>query len=591
MDHSLQEFYNKRVEESESRIRELSSRIWRISGLRLLVFLLAVAGIWWVWDEWKVAIGIGVAGLALFVYLVRISARLGAKKRFFQKKRDINLAEGKALEGEVAEFRDGLGFQSGDHAYSHDIDLFGPGSFFQHLNRSALPDGERKLAGWLLSNDLEQLDKKQQAIQELRDLVDWRQDYAAHASLVRNVVSNANILTFLKDYKPFLSSSTVWLTWIFGILSGGVVALAALSVITGLMVFYWTLIGLGIAGRYFKSVSKLQQATTQIKTTFSQYSRLMEMLEETRFEAELLKNQASQINQGEEKPSEILHKFSRALDQLDQRNNLLFAFVGNGFFLWDLIQARRIEKWIAQYGPLVEQWFDTLATFDAWQSLANYAYNHPNFSFPELKPEAQTLLQADQLGHPLIHSRVRVDNDLTIGHGQFFIITGANMAGKSTFLRTVSLSMVMANVGLPVCAKRYDYRPIKLITSMRTTDSLQKDESYFFSELKRLKYIVDHMAKDEYFIVLDEILKGTNSEDKKNGSKKFVEKLVSTGSTGIIATHDLSLCELADRIEVVRNYFFEAKIENDELHFDYLIKSGICRNMNASFLLKKMEIV
>ena len=165
------------------------------------------------------------------------------------------------------------------------------------------------------------------------------------------------------------------------------------------------------------------------------------------------------------------------------------------------------------------------------------------------------------------------------------------MAGKSTFLRTISLSIVMANIGLPVCAKKFEYSPIKLITSMRTSDSLADDESYFFSELKRLKFIVDTIKDDDYFIVLDEILKGTNSKDKAIGSKKFIKKLVDSGSTGIIATHDLSLCEIEEELKQVNNFYFDAEIKNNDLHFDFKLKKGVCKNMNASFLLKKMEIV
>ena len=165
------------------------------------------------------------------------------------------------------------------------------------------------------------------------------------------------------------------------------------------------------------------------------------------------------------------------------------------------------------------------------------------------------------------------------------------MAGKSTFLRTVSLHIVMSNVGLPVCAKSSQYSPVKLITSMRTTDSLTDDSSYFFSELTRLKYIVEAIKTDDYFIILDEILKGTNSTDKAIGSKKFVEKLVASKATGIIATHDLSLCEIEKELQAVKNYYFDAQIVNDELFFDYTFKKGICQNMNASFLLKKMNIV
>lgn len=165
------------------------------------------------------------------------------------------------------------------------------------------------------------------------------------------------------------------------------------------------------------------------------------------------------------------------------------------------------------------------------------------------------------------------------------------MAGKSTFLRTVGLSIVMANNGLPICAQSFAYTPIKLISSMRTTDSLSDNESYFFSELKRLKHIIDTIENEEHFIILDEILKGTNSKDKAKGSQQFVEKLVRTKSTGIIATHDLSLCELEGQLSEVKNYYFDAEIVNDELYFDYKLKNGVCQNMNASFLLRKMGIV
>ena len=201
------------------------------------------------------------------------------------------------------------------------------------------------------------------------------------------------------------------------------------------------------------------------------------------------------------------------------------------------------------------------------------------------------VLKSKNAGHPLLDPAKSVLNDITIDGGQFFIITGANMAGKSTFLRTVSLQIMMANVGLPVCAESVSYSPIKLITSMRTTDSLTDDESYFFSELKRLRYIVDEIQTDRYFIVLDEILKGTNSTDKALGSKKFVERLVKSKSTGIIATHDLSLCEVANEYDAVKNHYFDAEIIDNELHFDYTFKDGICQNMNASFLLKKMGII
>ena len=278
------------------------------------------------------------------------------------------------------------------------------------------------------------------------------------------------------------------------------------------------------------------------------------------------------------------------LDALEQRANLLISVPGNAFFQMDRYNTNRIEKWIKTNKNEVGSWFEVIAFFDAYNSLGNFAFNHPNYTFPKINNN-QTTVKANQLGHPLIAEDKLVYNDLRIDREHFFVITGANMAGKSTFLRTVSLHIVMANCGLPVCATTSEYSPIKLITSMRTADSLTDDASYFYAELKRLKLIVDKIKTDTYFVVLDEILKGTNSKDKAIGSRKFVEKLSASHSTGIIATHDLSLCEVAKENNKVENYFFEAFINGKELTFDYTFKKGVCENMNASFLLENMGIV
>ena len=353
--------------------------------------------------------------------------------------------------------------------------------------------------------------------------------------------------------------------------------------------------GLGITGLFLKKTSILYQNSNLAKDTFKQYHQLLLQIEKEEFISDILKEKQEQIKTENKKASAIFNDFSKTLDAFDQRNNIIFGIFGNAFALWDIKQSYKIELWIEKYHNQVEKWFEVIAFFDAQNSLANYVFNHPKHSFPKITNNNDFTIKAKQLGHPLLNKEKRIDNDFTIDSKEFFIITGANMAGKSTFLRTVSLSIVMANIGLPVCAKSFVYKPIHLITSMRTSDSLTDDESYFFSELKRLKFIVDAInpktATKQYFIILDEILKGTNSKDKAIGSRKFVEKLVKSNSTGIIATHDLSLCEITNELPQVKNYYFDAEIINDELHFDYTFKDGICQNMNASFLLKKMEIV
>jgi DNA mismatch repair ATPase MutS len=329
---------------------------------------------------------------------------------------------------------------------------------------------------------------------------------------------------------------------------------------------------------------------SKIQDTFHQYHFLLGLLEQEKFSSEILKKNQSLIHSEKKKASAIFKEFSKAIDDLDQRNNMLFGIFANGFLLWDLRQSYKLEKWISAYRQNVKKWFEVIEFTDAYNSLGNFVFNHPAYVFPKIINEKGGI-STTKLAHPLLDPKKRIANDFAIDDEEFFIITGANMAGKSTFLRTVSLQIVMSNIGLPVCAEACSYSPIKLITSMRTSDSLSDDESYFFSELKRLKFIVDEIKTDRYFIILDEILKGTNSSDKAIGSKKFIRKLVNSNSTGIIATHDLSLCEITSELSQVKNHYFDAEIINDELYFDYKFKDGICQNMNASFLLRKMEIV
>ncbi|MEX1384005.1 DNA mismatch repair protein MutS, partial [Lutibacter sp.] len=461
---------------------------------------------------------------------------------------------------------------------------------FQYCNRTVTVEGKNELFSELTSNKILDINKKQTGIKELSVKPIWRQHFSAIGSLVKVEHPAKEIINWIYNYKAAFPKFFKYLPAVFSVLSLTLIVALGFQLIPEIVVLFWLFIGLGISGFYVKKINEFARNTGNAKDTFKQYHKLLNEIENTNFTSEILKNKQLEIQSEVKKASTIFKEYSKLLDALDQRNNDIIAILGNGFFLRDLNQVYKIEKWIATYKDKVEQWFKVIAFFDAQNSLANFAFNHPKYVFPEIKADSN-VIKATNLGHTLLKETQRIDNDFTIKNQQFFIITGANMAGKSTFLRTVSLSIVMANVGLPVCAEHFEYSPIKLITSMRTSDSLVEDESYFFSELKRLKFIVDEIENDNYFIILDEILKGTNSTDKAIGSKKFVQKLVASNSTGIIATHDLSLCEIEKELTEVKNYYFDAEIIKDELHFDYQLKDGICKNMNASFLLKKMKIV
>ncbi|MDT0558566.1 DNA mismatch repair protein MutS [Ichthyenterobacterium sp. W332] len=584
-------FYKTQLELNQSDSKRIFKQMGLLSILRLSVFMLSAFGIYLTFQNWKISIIVGLTGTAVFLFLLSKYTDLKAKRALHKRLVVINKEELGIASGHFYHREDGSEFQNPKHYFSLDIDLFGRGSFFQYINRTTINEGTVTLVKYLLSNSIINIETKQEAIKELSNLPEWRQYYSATAQGVNVEHSAVSIIKWLKDYKPFLNKSIYWLTLGFSVGSVVIIALGILEFIPIEYIGYWLLLGLSITGKYLKSINKVAQHTEKAKDTFRQYALLLEQIEKNQFNSALLKEQQQKIESEFLKASQIFSKFSKTLDALDNRNNFMSAIFGNGYLLWDIRQTYHVEQWISVYASKVEDWFEVVTFFDAYNSFANYAFNHPEFNYPEITDKDITILAID-LGHPLLDNNKRINSDLKLHEERFFIVTGANMAGKSTFLRTVALHIVMANVGLPVCAKASAYKPIKLITSMRTTDSLTDDSSYFFSELTRLKFVVDTIEKDtNYFVILDEILKGTNSTDKAIGSRKFVEKLVKLNATGIIATHDLSLTEIETELDAVKNYYFDAEIINDELSFDYKLKQGVCQNMNASFLLKKMEIV
>ena len=588
--NNLQEFYTTKVNGFEKQIEALNKQLFTFSILRLLIFLGTIVAIYFASVDAKYVIGVLCVGIPLFLYLVSKYTNLKHQKSKLEALKEINAVELQVLKRDYSNLPNGKEYADDIHYFSQDIDLFGEGSFYQVSNRTKLAEGSLLLADIYKENSINEIKEKQEAIAEIAAKVDWRQEFSAMAALTKTETSTHTIATWLKNYKSFVPKAMKFIPSVFSIISVTIFIAYFLDYLPESVLITWLVLGMVIVGLFTKKVTNLGQSASKMKSTFDQYNQLLTMIEETEFTSNLLKRQKANILSNGEQNSKVLKKFASLLSNLDRNNNLLYLIFANGFFLRSLTDCLAVEKWIEEHGKSVETWFNTIAFFDAYNSLGNFAFNHPNFTYPTITDD-EVVLNSKNAGHPLLDPKKSILNDITIESGQFFIITGANMAGKSTFLRTVSLQIMMANVGLPVCAQEVSYSPIKLITSMRTTDSLTDDESYFFSELKRLRYIVDEIQVDRYFIVLDEILKGTNSTDKALGSRKFVERLVKSKSTGIIATHDLSLCEVANEYNAVKNHYFDAEIIDNELHFDYTFKDGICQNMNASFLLKKMGII
>ena len=325
----------------------------------------------------------------------------------------------------------------------------------------------------------------------------------------------------------------------------------------------------------------------------STYVRLIELADKQSMESPLLIALKKEFESHGKKASEVLGMLAKELDRLDLRNNLILYALLEGSLFWQLRQMLRIERWKEEYGTHLLQWLEALGRLDALCALGTFAFNHKEYTYPIITDQP-FVFRAKDMGHPLMPRKQCVVNDVEIPQRPYFlIITGANMAGKSTYLRTIGCNYILACIGAPVCCSSLEIYPAHLMTSLRTSDSLAHNESYFFAELKRLQQILERLKNgEEMFIILDEILKGTNSMDKQKGSFALVKQLLQLKTNGIIATHDLLLGDLIQHFpDEISNYCFEADIQNDELTFSYKLREGIAQNMNACFLMQKMGIV
>jgi len=535
--------------------------------------------------------------LVIFIYLLMLYSRHLAKQQYLLNLELINQNEIKAGEGDFSIFPDGSSFIAKGHDFSYDTDIFGPGSLFQFLNRTCTGYGSEVLACWL-SDPYELrtvLRERQQTVAEIGLKIIWRQSFLA-TGINRNLDRN-NILGMTKWLALGQKNKSSAVRRICLLALPSLACITLLLTVAGL-VHYSIFVSIFLANLLIvfvnlKNTQSVHEELTGRYNFLSSLGSLIELIESEQFESTLIEKMKEDIKGSRLSAVKALKELSGIIRAFDSRLNIFVGFIFNGLFLWDLHCLRKLDGWKAAYGKKFPAWLDMLGQVDAFISLGNYAYNNPEFVYP-LPSDDMTPFKARQLGHPLIDNSKRVCNDFVLpSKGMICIITGANMAGKSTFLRTVAVNMILAMVGAPVCALEMKFLPTRLFTSMRTTDSLTSNESYFYAELKRLRQLQQMVLTGENILfILDEILKGTNSEDKSLGSRLFLNKIISLGGTGLIATHDTTLGRLEEEYpEVIINKCIEVEIDGEIIHFDYKLRDGIASKKNAVLLMKQMGII
>lgn len=587
--------YQEVIDRKQTEIKRLNKHILGVSIARILLFILICIILYHHWDSQRIIAFTLIFGITLFISLIKIHNKLYEQKNRNEKIILINQQELNALKGHFEDLPMGEEFMNPDHFYSLDLDVFGKNSLFQLINRTCTPIGKTKLAEWLNNHLLDRTEiiERQIGIKQLINKVEFRQDFQLTGLTNEKQLSEESLDQWIRETLYQKNKKIKKAPLFVGIIN---IAMFALVVLHILPISLW--ITIFTAFIFFNAY-----LTTRIKTkpeknseglmTLSTYASLFNLIEKEAFESKILSALLKDCYINEVPPSMQLKKIISYADNIKQRNNIVIALVLNGLFLWEFNLMLKIEEWKSNHETMLAKWTNTLSQFDALSSLANFAYNHPSYTFPEIT-EQQFIVSGQNIGHPLMKRKDCITNpvDMTT-KGSFIIITGANMAGKSTFLRAVGVNYLLACIGSVVFADTLTVTPNQLITSLRTNDSLVENESYFFAELKRLKRIVDSLAKGmNLFIILDEILKGTNSKDKLIGSVKLIEQLLNREANGLIATHDLELTHLEAKYpKQIRNLCFESTIENGELRFDYKLKEGVVKNMNACFLMEKMGII
>lgn len=605
----IETIYSNMVKESQQKLSKVQQQIYRIGTLRLLLFVAGVAGIIYFWSEnWIVLGGIAFVTLLPFILLIKYHNRLFYQKDYLEKMIEVNQQELSALNYDTSTFDDGEEFIDPSHLYTFDLDVFGVHSLFQYINRTCTQLGKNRLGHWLdkhLTNK-EKIIERQEAIRELAPELKFRQRFRILGLLHKGKTADE------AELKAWAVSPSVFRTnkflRILPMLVAGTNILCIALVIAGFLSaniggFIWMCF-LIASFSFTKRISKVQAVYGKKLQILGTYAKLLHLMDEQQMISTLLKSIKEEIGGEKRKASYSIQRLDKLMNELDQRNNYFMYTVLNGSFFWELWQIMRIEAWKEQYAAELPRWLTAIGDIDALNSLATFAYNHPDYTYPALLNQTEVYtgnseclqsfrLCAQSMGHPLMQRDRCVHNNIDMEKRPFFIIiTGANMAGKSTYLRTVGINYLLACIGAPACATQMKLYPAQLITSLRTSDSLNDNESYFFAELKRLKLIIDKLqAGEELFIILDEILKGTNSMDKQKGSFALIKQFMTLKANGIIATHDLLLGTLIELFpDNIRNYCFEADITNNELTFSYRMRPGIAQNMNACFLMKKMGI-
>lgn len=595
-DRLPEKIYQQQIEKLKESLERLLQKKNLLGWLRLIVFLATIIISFKIFAD-SGAIGLlpALVGFALFLCLVFIATDNNEKIENTKTLININEEELENLNHNFSKSLTGIEYLPPHHDYAHDLDLFGTSSLFQLLNRCSSEQGKELLAHNLLYPLTQKLViKRQEAVAELSPAVEWRQQFQSFSRQTAITTSTeTKIINWLseedKHFKSPLWKVFVWLYTIITLSSAAAAVAGFIPSSTFLFLFtLYFIISIILSRNTIKPYIQLSKIVREISTV----EKLLTWMENKKLVSPLLAQMQQNLVVENRNASAQIRKLKSILDKFDLRLNIVGPLFMNSFLLWDVRQMIALNEWRRKNKPIVPRLFETIAEMEVLNSLAAVHFNYPHWSFPKFV-DTYFFFESNELGHPLIPEKERVNNDFKVEHNtKVSLVTGSNMAGKSTFLRSIGVNIVLAQMGSVVCAQSFVLSPIRLMTSMRISDNLAENTSTFYAELKKLKTIIEAVnGRERIFVLLDEMLRGTNSHDRHTGSAAFITQLIRQNRFAVIATHDLELAGLERQYShALENYHFDVQVKGEELFFDYKLKEGVCQSLNASLLMKKIGI-
>jgi len=584
--------YSKRLSERESAVKRLQQRHVWLGNVRIAVFVV-IAILWWQagakgspYFYWLAAAILVFIGL-IFVHRRIMRAMQAAQRAVAFYQRGLARIEDRwAGSGDT-----GDQFRSPSHVYAEDLDILGEGSLFQLLCSARTRMGEEALAHWLLSpSSRAEILQRQAAVQELKDKLDFR-EYLAVAGETDKIKADPVKLTAWANQQAALDSRTWWPLAAMAALTTGALAY-------GFVVFWFTpfltLVTINFTLLYLLR-HKLDTMFAGLDDASSHLSALAEILqriETEQFESPLLQSLQAQLISNGHTSSEGIRRLGTLWDYVESRHNMIVKLL-DFIVMYSVHVAFVLQSWRKRYGRSIQAWLTTVAEIEALISLSAYSYEHPADPFPEFtSPEDSPLFVGESLGHPLLPSATCIRNSVSLDKDNpVLMVSGSNMSGKSTLLRTVGINTVLAMMGAPVRAGRLHLSPLRLGTCIRISDSLRSGVSHFYAEIKRIRDVVELSRSGPLLFLFDEVLQGTNSHDRRVGAEAILRTLLNQGALGMVTTHDLALTAIADVFPGrIRNVHFQEKLDAGKLSFDYRLREGVVTTSNGIELMKSIGL-